>query len=41
MANPVFDLTPPSMENIPPALLNVAVASEPSENIDLVDPILK
>lgn len=36
----VLDLTPPSMESIPPALLNVAVAPDPSGNVNLVDPIL-
>lgn len=34
MANAVLDFTPPSIENTPPVLTDVAVAPEPSENAD-------
>ncbi|XP_029903924.1 uncharacterized protein LOC115356800 [Myripristis murdjan] len=41
MANAVLDLTPPSMENIPPVLVHVGVAQEQPENEGqaVVDPI--
>ncbi|XP_060779075.1 uncharacterized protein LOC132887622 [Neoarius graeffei] len=44
MANPVLDLTPPSMESNPPALFDVVVAPDVvvalQGNVDLVDPTL-
>ena len=41
MANAVLDLTPPSMENMPPVLFDVDVAQEQPENAGqaVVDPI--